>query len=126
MKDFDGKVAVVIGGASGIGLGISRGFATRGMKLVIADLDEQSLETLVDEFTARGVDAVGQVCDVSNLTAVEALADKALEKFGAVHIACNSAGVGIPTSLRNIKLKDWRWIVDVNLWGPIYGQMMGA
>ncbi len=121
MQDFTDRVAVVTGGASGIGLGMSRAFAQRGMKLVIADLDGTTLEKVVDEFTAAGVQAVGKQCDVSKLSEVEALAATALDTYGAVHVMCNNAGVGIPTSARNMKLDDWKWIIDVDLWGPIYG-----
>jgi NAD(P)-dependent dehydrogenase (short-subunit alcohol dehydrogenase family) len=121
MKDFAGRIAVITGGASGIGLGMSRAFAARGMKLVIADLDEEKLDSVVKEFTSRGAQAVGEVCDVSKLEAVESLAEKALKNFGAVHVACNNAGVCLPTSARNMKLDDWRWIIDVDLWGAIYG-----
>lgn len=112
---------MITGGASGIGLGMSRAFAARGMKLVIADLDEEKLDSVVKEFTSQGAQAVGEVCDVSKLEAVESLAEKALKNFGAVHVACNNAGVCLPTSARNMKLDDWRWIIDVDLWGAIYG-----
>ncbi len=121
MKDFSGRVAVVTGGASGIGLGMCRAFARRGMKLVIADLDESALAAALEEFSTAGVAAIGQSCDVSQLDAVQALADRTMEEFGAVHVLCNNAGVGIPTSARKMKLADWKWIIDVDLWGPIYG-----
>lgn len=114
-------MAVITGGASGIGLGISRSLASRGMKLVIADLDEQALHRVVGEFSDQGIAVVGQPCDVSKLDAVEALAETAMSRFGVVNVACNNAGVGIPTSAINMKLEDWRWIIDVDLWGPIYG-----
>jgi NAD(P)-dependent dehydrogenase (short-subunit alcohol dehydrogenase family) len=121
MKDFKNKVAVITGGASGIGLGISRAMASKGMKLVIADLNEQTIADAVAGFKAQGVEAIGIRCDVSKLDQVQDLADKTMENFGAVHVLCNNAGVGIPTSARNIKLEDWKWIIDVDLWGPIYG-----
>ncbi|MEM7016565.1 MAG: SDR family NAD(P)-dependent oxidoreductase [Pseudomonadota bacterium] len=121
MKEFKDKVAVVTGGASGIGLGMCRAFASRGMKLVIADLDNTALEAAVNEFKQAGVPVVGEYCDVSKLESVEALAKTALDTFGAVHVMCNNAGVGIPTSARKMKLEDWKWIIDVDLWGPIYG-----
>jgi NAD(P)-dependent dehydrogenase (short-subunit alcohol dehydrogenase family) len=121
LKDFIGKVAIVTGGASGIGLGMSRAFAARGMKLVIADLDEEKLNGVVKEFNSQGAQAIGQLCDVSKLDEVEALAEKALKNFGAINVACNNAGVCLPTSSRNMKLADWRWIIDVDLWGAIYG-----
>ena len=121
MQTFNERVAVVTGGASGIGLGMARAFAGRGMKLVIADLDRAALDAAVAEFEGKGTPVLGQLCDVSKLEEVQALADRATEKFGAVHVLCNNAGVGIPTSACNLKLEDWKWILDVDLWGPIYG-----
>ncbi|MEM7080237.1 MAG: SDR family NAD(P)-dependent oxidoreductase [Pseudomonadota bacterium] len=121
MKEFEGRVAVVTGGASGIGLGMCRAFAQRGMKLVIADLDRQALDGALSEFSAAGVEAVGQTCDVSSLDAVNELKDLALSTYGKVNVLCNNAGVGIPTSAMKMKLSDWKWIIDVDLWGPIYG-----
>ncbi len=121
MKDFESRVAVITGGASGIGLGMARAFASRGMKLVIADLDGKALDAAVAEFEAADVPIVGQACDVSKLEDLESLAEVALGTFGAVHVMCNNAGVGIPTSARKMKLADWKWIMDVDLWGPIYG-----
>lgn len=121
MQDLEGRVAVVTGGASGIGRGIVRSLAGEGMKLVVADLDEAMREELVEELTDAGVEAVGVRCDVSSLDDVEALARAALDRFGAVHVLCNNAGVGIPTPTANLKLDDWRWIIDVDLWGPIHG-----
>ena len=121
MQDFKGRVAVVTGGGSGIGLGMCRAFAARGMKLVIADVDEGALHTAQAEFEGQGVPVVTSICDVSKLEEVEALASRAVDQFGGVHVLCNNAGVGIPTSARNIKLQDWEWMVNVDLWGPIYG-----
>ncbi|MEM9620260.1 MAG: SDR family NAD(P)-dependent oxidoreductase [Pseudomonadota bacterium] len=121
MKDFAGKVAVVTGGASGIGLGMCRAFAQRGMHLVIADLDQPALNAALEEFKAAGVQAIGQSCNVADAEAVQALADATMAEYGAVHVLCNNAGVGIPTSARKMKLADWKWIIDVDLWGPIYG-----
>ncbi len=121
MQNFEGRVAVVTGGASGIGLGMCRAFATRGMKLVIADLDPEALDRAIKELGSAGVDVVGKSCDVSKLEEIEALAELTLSSYGTVNIMCNNAGVGIPTSARNMKLADWKWIIDVDLWGPIYG-----
>jgi NAD(P)-dependent dehydrogenase (short-subunit alcohol dehydrogenase family) len=119
--DTSGRVAVITGGASGIGRGIARAFAGAGMRLVLADLDETMLAGIVDELTAGGTEVVGQRCDVSSLESVETLAAAAMDRFGAVHVLCNNAGVGIPTPTHNIRLEDWRWIIDVDMWGPIYG-----
>jgi NAD(P)-dependent dehydrogenase (short-subunit alcohol dehydrogenase family) len=119
--ETNAHVAVVTGGASGIGRGIARAFADAGMKLMLADLDETMLAATVEELSARGVEVASTKCDVSKLDEVEALAAVTLERFGAVHVLCNNAGVGIPTPTHNIRLEDWRWIIDVDLWGPIYG-----
>jgi NAD(P)-dependent dehydrogenase (short-subunit alcohol dehydrogenase family) len=116
-----GRVAVITGGASGIGRGMARAFAEAGMKLMLADLDETMLRAAVDELEQRGVDVASRSCDVAKLDDIEALAAATLERFGAVHVLCNNAGIGIPTPTHNIRLDDWRWIIDVDMWGPIYG-----
>lgn len=116
-----GRIAVITGGASGIGRGMARAFADVGMKLMLADLDEEMLAATAAELTERGVEVATMSCDVSKLDQVEALAAGTLERFGAVHILCNNAGIGIPTPTHNIRLDDWRWIIEVDLWGPIYG-----
>src|SRR5664279_3690415 len=116
-----GRVAVITGGASGIGRGMARAFADAGMKLMLADLDQTMLDETIAELSARGVEVAGWPCDVSKLEDVEALAAATLNRFGAVHVLCNNAGIGIPTPTHNIRLEDWKWIIDVDLWGPIYG-----
>ena len=121
MQDFKGKVAVVTGAASGIGLGMCQAFADRGMKLVLADLDEAALAAAQAEFAAADVPCVTRKTNVADHEEVQALADVAMEAFGQVNVFCANAGVGIPTSARNMKLADWKWIIDVDLWGPIYG-----
>lgn len=119
--NFEGKVAVVTGGGSGIGLGIVRALAKRGMKLVIADLNETNLKTAEAEINENGGEAFAQICDVSDIEAVQALADATLSRYGQVNVLCNNAGVGLPTPFAQIDLDVWRWIIDVNLWGPING-----
>ena len=121
MKEFTDRVAVITGGASGIGLGIAHALARRGMKLVIADLNESTLDQAVAAVGETGVSVIGRRCDVASLEDVESLSESTLSEFGAVHVLCNNAGVGIPTSARKLKLEDWKWIIDVDLWGPIYG-----
>jgi NAD(P)-dependent dehydrogenase (short-subunit alcohol dehydrogenase family) len=116
-----GRVAVITGGASGIGRGMARAFAGAGMNLMLADLDATMLAAAVDELGQRGVQVASRSCDVSKLEDVEALAAATVDRFGAVHVLCNNAGIGIPTPTHNIRLDDWRWIIDVDLWGPIYG-----
>lgn len=119
--DLHGKVAVITGGASGIGLGMARAFAGAGMKLVLADLDDAARDAAVDAFRAAGTEAVGMRCDVSVHAQVQDLAKLATDTFGGVHVLCNNAGVGIPTATHPMKIADWRWIIDVDLYGPIHG-----
>ena len=121
MDTFDGRVAVITGGASGIGLGLARACAGAGMRLVIADLDPEALSAIESELTTGGTEVLTQVCDVSELEQVEALGAATIERYGSVNLLCNNAGVGIPTRTNDLKLEDWRWIIDVDLWGPIYG-----
>lgn len=121
MQNFKDRVAVITGGASGIGLGMAQAFAQRGMRLVLADVDDEALETAVEGLQSAGATATGQRCDVSDLAAVRSLAEFTMDTYGAVHVLCNNAGVGLTTSTMNIKLEDWRWMIDIDLWGPIYG-----
>lgn len=121
MTDFEGRVAVITGGASGIGLGMARAFASAGMKLVLGDLDTSALDAVVADLTAGGAAVVGRRCDVSQLSENEALADLAMDTYGKVNVFCANAGIGIPTATHKMKLDDWKWIIDVDLWGPIYG-----
>jgi NAD(P)-dependent dehydrogenase (short-subunit alcohol dehydrogenase family) len=123
MDSFAGKVAVVTGGASGIGLALVQRFATEGMKVVVADVEEEALEgatkALADEF---GDDAVlGVVTDVRSPEAVTALADTAFSHFGGVHVLCNNAGVAVGGLSWMVPADRWQWIVDVNLLGVVNG-----
>lgn len=120
MQNLNGRVAVITGGAGGIGLGMARAFADRNMKLVLADMDEELLAQSAKELTDAGAEVVTRKCDVSKLEEVEALAALTMEHFGAVNVVCSNAGVGLPTSARNMKLPDWEWILNVDLWGPIF------
>jgi NAD(P)-dependent dehydrogenase (short-subunit alcohol dehydrogenase family) len=123
MRDFEGKVAVVTGGASGIGLGMATRFAEQGMKVVLADVEEPALEAAVTRLRQAEHDVLGVVTDVSKPESVEALARKTLDAYGKVHVLCNNAGVGggAGGAIWEATLKDWQWTLGVNLWGVIYG-----
>ncbi|MBI2709188.1 MAG: SDR family NAD(P)-dependent oxidoreductase [Actinobacteria bacterium] len=121
MDTIEGKVAVVTGAASGIGLAMSRRFASAGAKVVMADIEDDALDTALDDVRSMGAEAIRVRTDVRELAHVEALRDAALDAFGAVHVVCNNAGVGGGGTVWDSDLADWRWVIDVNLWGVIYG-----
>ena len=122
MKDFQGKVAVVTGAASGIGRCMALDFARRGMKLVLADIEPEPLEAAGREAAALGAECATHTTDVSKLDSVLALADAAFERFGAVHVLCNNAGVSAGgVTLEATTHRDWQWVLGVNLWGVIHG-----
>jgi NAD(P)-dependent dehydrogenase (short-subunit alcohol dehydrogenase family) len=121
MRDLRGKVAVVTGGASGIGRALANAFADEAMKLVLADVEEPALERAVAELEARGAEACGVPTDVRDPEQLRALADTSLGRFGAVHVVCNNAGVAPLGPILDTTVEDWRWLVDVNLLGVAYG-----
>ena len=121
IKEFEGKVAVITGGASGIGLGLAKAFAKRGMKLVLADIDKKALYKVSKEFSDESVEVMTVVTDVSDPKQVAHLADVSYKRFGHVNILCNNAGIGAGGPIRFLTQEDWRWTLDVNLFGIIYG-----
>jgi NAD(P)-dependent dehydrogenase (short-subunit alcohol dehydrogenase family) len=123
MRAFEGKVAVVTGAASGIGLGLATRFAQEGMKVVLADIEEPALEAAVTQLRRAEHDVLGVTTDVSKAESVEALARKTLDAYGKVHVLCNNAGVGggFGIGIWEASLKDWQWTLGVNLWGVIHG-----
>lgn len=119
--DVNGKIAVVTGAGSGIGRGMARCFAASGMSVVLADIERAPLEEVAAELSDGGTAAIAVPTDVSNPEQIQALADAAVDEFGAVHVLCNNAGVGVSDPVGETSLEDWRWTLDIDLWGPIHG-----
>jgi len=121
MDDFKGKVAVVTGAASGIGLAAVERFIEEGMKVVMADVEQGSLDREVARLAGEGADVLGVICDVRDPDSVQALADRTLSHYNAVHVVFNNAGVAPAGPMLETTPSDWKWIVDVNLLGVAYG-----
>ncbi|HXQ60162.1 MAG TPA: SDR family NAD(P)-dependent oxidoreductase [Acidimicrobiales bacterium] len=121
MQRLEGKVAVVTGGASGIGRAVAEAAAAAGMKIVLADIEEAALKDTAAAFEASGADVLSVVTDVSVGASVENLRDEALSRFGAVHLIHNNAGVAVGGPLWMVSETDWTWVLGVNLWGVIHG-----
>ena len=129
MQEFDGKVAVVTGAASGMGRAFAERFAEEGMKVVLSDVEEPALEAAVAELRQRELEATGVVADVSDARQVEALAQATLDAYGGVHVVCNNAGVagdldfvrdrGVPLWEQSPRL--WDWTFGVNVDGVLHG-----
>lgn len=113
------KVAVVTGAASGIGSAIAERCAHEGMKVVLADIDEESLISTERVLKSTGVNTLSVICDVSKGRDICSLAENTLEAFGEVHLLFNNAGVATGTVLWENTAADWRWVLGVNLWGLI-------
>jgi NAD(P)-dependent dehydrogenase (short-subunit alcohol dehydrogenase family) len=121
MKEFRDKVAVVTGAGSGIGRALANRFAAAGMHVVLADVEPSALEAAAGEIAATGRQALAVRTDVSKAGDVEALAQATIERFGAVHVVCNNAGVAVSGLTWTFTVADWEWVLGVNLWGVIHG-----
>ena len=116
MTEIAGRVAVVTGGASGIGRGIAEALIEEGARVVIADVEQGALDA-----TAAEIGATGVRVDVSDPASVDALAAEVLDRLGRVDIVVNNAGIGPLGRVKDLTLNDWRWMIDVNLWGVVHG-----
>jgi NAD(P)-dependent dehydrogenase (short-subunit alcohol dehydrogenase family) len=121
MQDLSGKVAVITGGASGIGHAMASRFAEEGMKLVLVDVEEKALAEVGQAFEAAGVEVLTQQLDVSDAQSMDALAQNTIDRFGAVHVVCNNAGVGSGGLMWELTTEDWEFSLRPNLWGVIHG-----
>ena len=121
MRNLTGKTAFVTGGAGGIGLALGRAFAQAGMKVMLADIEAETLQDAVKSLRPIGPDVRGIVCDVADPASVERAAQASFDAFGKVHVVCNNAGVAAGGGIDQISLDNWRWVLDVNLMGVLYG-----
>jgi len=121
ISDFKGKTAVLTGGASGFGLECARIGALLGMNVVLVDVQKDALKAAHDEIKAMGVHVMAKRVDVSNADEMQELATAVFERFGAPHFVFNNAGVGAGGLVWENSVKDWEWLLGVNLWGVIHG-----
>jgi NAD(P)-dependent dehydrogenase (short-subunit alcohol dehydrogenase family) len=122
MQEFKGRVAVVTGGASGIGLGLAERAAQEGMRVVIADVEDGALARAVAELGQRGHQVTPYRVDVRSEEAVERMAAWVYDQLGAVHLLCNNAGVIAPEKAAwEHSMADWQWVFGVNVWGVVHG-----
>jgi NAD(P)-dependent dehydrogenase (short-subunit alcohol dehydrogenase family) len=121
MKDLAGKVAVITGGASGIGFATARALSREGVKLVLADIEDKALEQAAATLCSEGAEAIGVHTDVGDRASVERLADTAWARFGGADIVFNNAGIAAAGPTHLASHADWEWTMRVNVWGPIHG-----
>lgn len=123
MKDVEGKVAFITGGASGLGLAMARSFSGAGMKVVLADIEEKALELAKAEFEETNADVLALKVDVTSREAMQQAADETIEAFGKVHVLCNNAGVAISGNIADMSYQDWDWVNRVNIDGVVNGMV---
>ena len=121
MEELSGRVAVVTGAASGMGRAVAVRAAREEMRVVVADVDERGLTETTAMVESEGAEVMGVVTDVGSEASVAQLAERAIERFGAVHLVHNNAGVLTGGYCWEKTVDDWRWVLDVNLWGVIHG-----
>jgi NAD(P)-dependent dehydrogenase (short-subunit alcohol dehydrogenase family) len=121
MQELAGRTAVVTGAASGIGLATASAFAREGMHVVLADIEEQPLALAEKSLLDAGYDVLAVRTDVSSWDDVQHLADRTIERFGAVHVVHNNAGVVLAGPVEELSLADWEWVLGIDLWGVVYG-----
>ncbi len=123
---FRGRVAVITGGAGGIGFAMAEAFAARGAKIALADLDEAAMEARAKVLRERGTEVLCVRTDVTQRASVNALADRVFQDFGAAHVVCNNAGIAIAGPLLQMTEKDWRLTMDIDFWGVVHGALAFA
>ena len=122
MFKFEGRTAVISGGAEGIGLSIAKALGEQKMNIVLADIDEKNLLKSSAELESLGIPVLAALLDVADEMQWKSVAEKAMERFGKVHMVVNNAGVGGDTGpIENQETEGWQWALGVNLMGVVYG-----
>ncbi|MFB3103411.1 MAG: SDR family NAD(P)-dependent oxidoreductase [Pseudomonadales bacterium] len=121
MTELPGKVAFITGGASGLGLAMARSFSAAGMKVVVADIEQNALDLVAAEFATSNANVLTLKVDVTDRDAMEQAAIASEQAFGKVHVVCNNAGVAVGGSIDEMSYEDWDWVMGVNLNGVING-----
>ena len=121
MQDFNGKVAVITGGASGVGRSLAFALGRRGAKIAVGDVDKSAMAQVQADLAGESIEAIVEFCDVTSVDSLNHLADRAQETFGGVHLVFANAGIsaGESGAMWDYSQKDWQWCLNVNLWGAI-------
>ena len=126
MKDLKGKTVFITGGAEGIGFHVGRLLGAQGMNVMLADIDTGTLAQAVRTLKEEGLTVEGVACDVALKADIDSAARKTIETFGKVHMLISNAGVSVTGSQKSINEEDWRWVIDVNLMGVVFGAQVFA
>ncbi len=121
MQQVEGKTAFITGGASGLGLAMARSFTNAGMNVVVADVQDDALEAVANEFSESNASLITMKVDVTDRDAMEDAAERTLIEFGKVHVVCNNAGVAVSGNIADMSYQDWDWVTRVNLDGVVNG-----
>ncbi len=120
ITDFKGKNAIVTGAGSGIGRELALQLADKGCRVIITDIHRERIDEVLSQIKAKGLEAEGYCIDHSRFEEVENFAREYFERWGRIDILCSNAGIGVGSHFRELTIKDWEWVMGINLWGAIY------